>query len=236
VQSLANSYGVPFPECPGSSTNNPSLIRARPNATVADVRTQIDDFLLADAFTGKDLVTILVGVHDVLALNEQISAASISVDAAVAQAEALGTEAANQVNRVARAGGKVIIATIPDQSLTPFGRADATRAGALHLLSERFNSRLRVGLINDGRMIGLVLLDETMQAIANSTGYNSTDPACNDATIADVRTCNSQTLRTKDGAVASPATWAWADNLRMSPLVQNSLASVAITRANNNPF
>ncbi len=182
-------------------------------------------------------MTVLAGANDIVALYERTVGGAYSIDQAAADAEAAGTALAGQVNRIAKAGGKVLISTVPDLSLTPYGRADADKAAALHRLTQRFNAKLRTGLVNDGRMIGLVLFDETVQAIVNTGNYNTTDPACNDATLADVRTCTSQTLRvTADGTTASTSTWLWADKLHISPVGHSNLGSIAVARAIGNPF
>ncbi|HEX6707524.1 MAG TPA: hypothetical protein VF169_22390 [Albitalea sp.] len=247
VQVVASGYGVPFPQCPGNATSAPSLIKATANAcavsssgpactSAADVGAQVDNFLLSDSFGGKDLVTVLAGENDIWALYNQVVAGTLTQGAAESQAEAAGTALAGVVNRIAQAGGKVLIATMADQSLTPAGRGDAARVASLHQLTARFNSRLRVGLINDGRMIGLVLHDESVNSLANTATFNSTDPACDDAHVDNVRTCTSQTLRVKDGVTASPSTWLWADRRHLSPAGQSNLGSLALTRASNNPF
>jgi phospholipase/lecithinase/hemolysin len=237
VQILANSYAVPFPQCPVTGIGtSPSLMLATHGAKVADVVAQIDSFLASNSFGETDLVTILAGSNDVLALYDTVVAGTNTLDQAASEAEARGTALAGQVNRVAQAGAKVLISTIPNLALTPYGRADAARSAALSRLSERFNSRLRVGLINDGHMIGLLLTDESFQSIVTFTSTNSTDPACNDATLANVRTCTSQTLRTVNNVPATASTHLWADNTHMSPVGHSALGSLALGRTANNPF
>ncbi|MFX8176338.1 hypothetical protein ABTL07_19935, partial [Acinetobacter baumannii] len=74
-------------------------------------------------------------------------------------------------NRIANANGRVLVATIFDVGLTPFGQnekqqqTDIDRAIFLDDLSAAFNTAMRLKLINDGRRIGLVLVDETVQQI-----------------------------------------------------------------------
>jgi hypothetical protein len=239
VQVVANAYSVPFPECQGTFTSAPSRILASENATVADVSTQVDTFAQSGAFAANDLVTILVGQHDIWSIYQSTLTGGVSTDQAVAQAEQAGGNLASVVNRVAQAGAKVLISTVPNQNLTPDGRADTT--GRLLQLSQRFNAKLRTGLINDGRMIGLVLFDESVTAIVNSGSYNTTDKACNDATVGNLLTCTTNTLRTitdstGTAVTASPATWLWADGTHISPLGHTNLGSLAFTRAANNPF
>jgi lysophospholipase L1-like esterase len=130
VQALASAFGLLFPQCPGSV--NPADIRSRilaaRGATTTDVSTQVDNFELTDSFQSDDLVMIMAGANDLLALYDRTVTGGLSVDQAAAAAEQAGTNLANVVNRVALAGAKVIISTIPNLSLTPDGRSDATKA------------------------------------------------------------------------------------------------------------
>jgi hypothetical protein len=243
VQVVANGYSVPFPQCPGTITSEArSRILATENATVAAVSSQVDTFLASSEgpFRSDDLVTILVGQHDIWSIYQSTLTGGVSSDQAVAQAEQAGTNAAGIVNRVAQAGAKVLISTVPNQNVTPDGRTDTS--GLLLLLSQRFNAKLRTGLVNDGRMIGLVLFDESVTAIVNSGSYNTTDKACDDLHVGNnLPTCNTNTLRTitdstGTAVTASPSTWLWADGTHVTPLGHTTLGSLAFTRAANNPF
>jgi outer membrane lipase/esterase len=238
VQTVASSFNLPFPQCAASGAATPSQIRAIKDGKVADVALEIDTFIgEGNSFSGTDLVTVLAGTNDIIGLNTQVESAAITMDEARAQAVQLGTELANQVNRIAKAGGKVLISTIPDVSLTPYGRTTSDRSQRLSTLSDDFNSNLRVGLINDGRMIGLMLTHEAIRAIANNTTYNSTDAACDvTKTGGNVLNCTTQTMVTKDGVAATPGGWLWADDRHLSPLGQSTLGSVAVSRVSINPF
>jgi hypothetical protein len=234
-QIVASSYSLPFPECPGTATSTPSRILATPNATVQDVATQIEGFLASDSF-GRDFVTVLAGTHDILALQQQIGTAGYTLTDALRDAGQRGADLAAQVNRIAEAGGKVLVSTVPSVGFTPQGRADAAKMDQLNQLSTEFNTQLRIGLVNDGRRIGLVLTDERIRQHVANGSLNTTDSACNDETLGDVLTCTSQTLRTKDGQTASPTTWLWADDLHMSPAGHSIAGSLALERARGNPF
>lgn len=234
VQSVASHYGLAFPQCGGDAAA-PSRILAAAGTGVAQLRGQVDAFLQGGgAFGSSDLVTMHTGANDIRALQQQVESGAITVDQAVAQVEQLGNELAAEVNRVATLGAKVLIATVPDQSFTPEGRADAARAANLRRLSQRFNARLRIGLINDGRMIGLVLFDEAVLSLVNSGAFNVTDPACTGAGLTDVLQCTTLTLT--EAAAASLGTWLWADQRHHAPLGQSTLGSIAVSRAANNPF
>lgn len=236
TQIVANSYGLPFSECPGTATATPSRILAKPNARVAgtdSVTAQIGSFLATDRFGDTDLVTVMAGMHDILALHAQIGSAPTdlpyTMDDALRDAGAAGAALAAQVNRIAEAGGKVLIATVPRVGYTPFGQADATQ---LNALTDRFNERLRVNLLNDGRRIGLVLADQNIRAVVEAANLNVTAPACTGDALTDVLQCDSQTLE----ADATPSTWLWADRLHLSPAGHSNIGSLAVARATGNPF
>jgi phospholipase/lecithinase/hemolysin len=235
VQVLASAYGFGFQQCkPTGITNEQALMRATANAKVADLVTQIDAHLATDAFTGKDLVTVLVGANDIL---EQYSAyPGQSEDELKATLTVRGAAVAGQVNRIANAGGKVLAVTVPDVGLTPFALAQgADRAALLQRLTAAFNTALRLNLLNDGTKIGLVIEDELVQAYvnagANSGFTNWTEHACDPAT-GQLPNCTTSTLVTG----ATSTSYLWADDLQLSPGGHARLGSAALTRAQNNPF
>lgn len=241
IQDVALAFGLVFPQCnTGSSVvaNPVSRIYATAGAKVADVTAQIDQHVAAGGFVDTDLVLMLAGANDLLALYAQYP----GVDEAtlLAQAEAAGTALALQVNRIAEAGGKVVIATTPDLGLTPFGLAEEAaspgRSGVLTRLSARFNAKLRVTVLNDGRRIGLVFADEALQTaykFAAQTGFtNVLAPVCDPAKAPTLPQCTTATLVTSGSAV----TWLWADATHLSPGGQALLGQIALSRAVNNPF
>jgi len=240
IQYLGTNYSIVFPQCNPDAVATTSQTLAAPGATVADVAAQIDQFLAEpDSFHGTDLVTILAGTNDVLAQYQLFVAGSLTQDQAVAAVEQAGTNLAAQVNRVANLGGKVLISTIPDVGLTPFALSEEAatpgRAAVLSLLSARFNSKLRVGLVNDGRKIGLLLMDEAVASIVKNVGttfLDVTHPVC-DVTLAPlVQQCTTSTLVLNGSSDA----FLWADSLRLSSGGQKTLGALAVARATGNPF
>jgi outer membrane lipase/esterase len=241
IQLVGGPYKLVFAQCNPDGLASPAgIIRAAPGATVADVAAQVDAQANATGFNAKDLVTVLAGANDIVAQYKQFPALDeAQITAAVEQA---GTTLAAQVNRIGTLGGKVLVSTVPNLGLTPYARAekaahaDTDRAALLSRLTARFNSKLRVGLINDGRMIGLLFTDESMQAIATNPGTfgyaNVVDAVCDPAKAAQVTACTTQTLI----AAGSGSTFLWADSLQMSPAGHSNLAGLALTRARGNPF
>lgn len=239
VQVLASQFGLVFKECnPNNLASPTALMYAASGAKVADVTAQIDRQLALDGFNDRDLVTVLVGANDVLELYAQFptqSAAALG-DAA----EARGVALAAQVNRIANAGGKVIISTVQDMGVTPYAlkqkaaNADTDRAAVLTELSRRFNVGLRLNIINDGRMIGLILTDELLAAVSRyPSAYsvaNAKDPSCAAASLPPV--CTDKTLVTN----ATASGWMWAGDTLLGPGEQARIGSLARSRATNNPF
>lgn len=238
TQSLASGFGFVYPECNTSFVALPQgIMYAAAGAKVADVRDKIDFHLSNDRFTSKDLVAIMVGVNDILELYKQFPA--VSKESLLTEAKARGTLLAQQANRIANANGRVIITTIFDVGLTPYGQneklqqTDIDRAVLLNDLTTAFNTAMRLALLNDGRLIGLVLVDETIQQITrfpSAFGYsNVTDTAC--TTNIAPQDCTTDSLKSD-----ATSTWLWASDTTLGPTAQQRIGSLALTRAKSNPF
>lgn len=246
VQSVATLYGLVFPECntgPTPASSPTSRIRAAYGAGAFDLGAQIDA-QLADGGLGQgDIATVLVGENDVIAQYLQYPA--VSETQITANVEAAGAEVGRQVNRLAATGAKVLIATIVDAGLSPFGaneraaHADTDRAALLTRLTVRYNASLRATMTNDGRIIGLVLLDELVGTLVRFPGLDNftdlIDPVC-DLTKSQllppsILDCSQDTL--VDGGSAA---YLWADDRHLGASAQNLLGGLATSRAQNNPF
>ena len=243
-QIVAQAFGLVFPQCnltPAVATT--SLIFAANGAKVADVKTQVDSFIgQPNVFTSSTLVTMLAGQNDILEQYALVKAGTVTEADAQAAVEQAGTDMAAQVNRVGLAGAKVLISTVPDVGTTPFGLAENTatpgRAAFLSNLSTRFNAKLRIGLINDGKMTGLVLSDELISSAVKNPGVSFVDvvtPVCDPAKAATVLDCNSQTLITA-ASQSNGDPWLWADQLHLSSGAHRVVGNLAVTRATGNPF
>ena len=239
VQYLTASFGLVLPQCNPDAVADPkSRIYAQAGGKVADVAAQVDTHLLADTFVGTDLVTVLAGSNDILAQYALYDGTNEGALTAVVQTA--GSALAAQVNRIADVGGKVLISTVPDLSLTPFAIAENTanagRAAVLFRLVGAFNERVRAGIQNNGRKIGLLLSDEQVQTLAKFPGSfglaNVTAAVCNPVTAPTLPQCTTLTLVTDGNA----ATWLWADATHLSTAGHRQLGQAAVTRATNNPF
>ena len=246
VQSVAILYGLVFPECNHGIppvVAPVSRIRAAAGARAADLAGQIDAQQAERALGAGDLVTVMIGANDVLAAYQNFPAQTEAQ--LVAQVEAEGAEVGRQVNRITNTGAKVLLATVIDLGVTPYAGAerlahlDADRAALLTRLTARFNAFMRATIVNDGRKIGLILLDELTTAIAHNPGLegftNSVDPVC-DLTKSSLRPPSVLDCTTLTLVPGGSAAYLWADDRHLSASGHISFASLAITRAQNNPF
>jgi outer membrane lipase/esterase len=237
VQRVAASFGLVFERCLGTATTGSGQILAQPGNKVADLPAQLAAVQGA-ALNERDLALMMIGMHDILELYGRYpdeSAASL-LDEARDRATTYG----ERINALARSGPAVVVLTVPDLGLTPFARAENTRTGdsgrsrLLTQLTEAFNNRMSVTLINDGRLIGLVYADTEVQNMYRFPGSfnlaNVNDAAC--VTSAVLPDCRTNTLVTD----ATSSSHLWADDLRPGPAVQSRLGSLAEFRAQNNPF
>ncbi len=239
VQTLAAAYGMSYPQCdPNHSAAPAGLMLATAGAKVSDVQDAVDKYFSVNYFTSKDLVTMLVGQNDMLELYNQFPAQS--QDSLVAQASQRGQALAQIVNRIAAAGGRVVVSTLPDVGLTPFALAetvahgDTNRGTLLTALATAFNLAMRVNLTNDGRNIGLVLLDETVQSMVKFPGGYALSDVTDAACLPNVAVVNCSTRTLFPNATGD--SWLWANNLLLGSGAQNRLGYLALTRAQNNPF
>ena len=251
MQVLATSYGKGFPQCPLASEGAApaSRILAKAGATGGgagelDLARQITrqmELPVADGggIGSNDMVTVLVGVNDIVAAYDSWERGEISEAQTVTIAEQAGVSIATQVNRIADAGGKVIISTVPDVSVTPYGRSKGAAGMArLSYLTARVNGKLLVTIDNDGRKIGLIELNPYLiSVVGNPAAYlyvNVKDAAC---LPSDVLNCTTATLQTNpDGTSAGSYNWLWASELQLSPGGHAQLGNLASSRAHNQPF
>lgn len=244
VQSVASAFGLTFAECnPNAVASTKAQIFARVGAKAADVNAQIDQALAGGGFVEKQMVTMYFGMNDVLELYAQYP--SRTQDALKAEARERGVALGLQVNRVARAGPAVLLVTAPDLGIAPFGAAQTaalpepvgaiTRGRFLSQLTDAFNVGLRVTIINDGRLIGLVSSDQMVRDIQPPFnvfyGFNDlSTPMCLASAVPP--NCGTDTLVTG----ADTVTWGYATDKLFGPALQTRLGQIAASRAVLNPF
>lgn len=163
---LAADYGLPFAECGGATQSNANaLMRATLGGTVASVQTALDTVNASGSpLNSKDLVTLMVGTHDVLEVigtNKNPSSAELAT--MTSQAKARGVQAGGLVQQIIARGAKVLFTSIPDLGTAPIARPEYTNGGysaaALTALSSAFNEGLNTGsaVANGGGRNGAVV-------------------------------------------------------------------------------
>ncbi len=247
AQALAYSYNISYENrCASAATGTrvSGLMFAAPGARVADVALQVDAFLATRSFQSNDLVTLMVGVNDIIALYEAQANPAANESALIDAARQAGTQVGEQVVRITDRGAKVLVSTIPDVGLTPYAAAQETanagRASLLSRMTTQFNTRLRLKLedVRDGgRSVGLVLTDELVLALYRSPSLYALNNVSQAACAVALPDCNMTTLVTAAQTPANYASdWLWADDRRLGANAQSRIGTLAGTRARNNPF
>jgi phospholipase/lecithinase/hemolysin len=245
VQVIANSYGLVYQHCNvNASFETNAIDLTTVNATVDDVADSVAAFTAGDTFNGNDLVTIWVGMHDIL--NEYKANATGDETVLLSDMKDQGVKLAGIVNQIENSGAKVILMTVPDMSTSPFAftesqKGDFDRLQLLQDMSTQFNLGLITNFINDGSRIGLVQVDDYLtNAVRNPSGNGFVQLAnevygCLDS--APLPTCNDDTLR-NDPTTGQAATahFLWADATHLGATMQNELGNAASSRAHSNPF
>lgn len=176
----------------------PGVPATAPTATATPVRTQITNYL---ASTGgradpNALYAVWGGANDIFAALASPSTAQ----AAITQA---ATDLVGEVARLRAAGAKtILVPTLPDIGLTPFGQAQgATAAAQITQLVSGYNQLVTLGLGNAG--VSVIPIDTyslLRDAVANPASYgfsNVTGTAC---TTSSSLICTSSTLATSTAA------------------------------------
>jgi phospholipase/lecithinase/hemolysin len=198
------------------------------NLTVPVV-TQMDHHLAVSSYTNNDLVTVLAGGNDVFmqlaSLNASVAAgtpvATASATAITAMQQAGDELAAAILSKViAKGPARVVVANVPDISLTPFGVSLGANTQALIVqMVQAFNAHLSAGLSNSSNRIVLVdLFTESQHQAATPAAYglsNITTVACPVASnpVKSIG-CNAATLVAGETAAT---TYQYADDVHPTP-------------------
>jgi outer membrane lipase/esterase len=244
-ETLANSYGLVYQRCNiNANFETDAIDLTTVGATVDDVVNSVAAFTAGDTFNGNDIVTIWVGMHDVL--NEYKANATGDETVLLTNMKEQGIKLAGVVNQIENAGAKVILLTIPDMSLSPYAYAesqkgDFDRLKLLQDMSTQFNLGLVTNFINDGSKIALVQVDNYVRnAVRNPSGsgyiqFPNQFYGCLDS--APLPTCNDNTLRADpDTGQQDSARFLWADATHLGSVIQGQIGTAAARQAHSNPF
>lgn len=231
IQDVARAFNFAFPQCPLDGAQTKALTRAAPGARVADVVGQVDAHVAAGGFQPEELVLVLAGTWDVLDLYAQFPARSR--DELINEARVRGTRLGEQVNRMVGLGARVVVSTMPDLGLSPYGIAQGTDGARLLTdLSAALNGRIRATIINDGRLIGLVLTDEFVQVAGRAPGFYGLSNASAAVCTVALPDCTTKTL--VEGGKAG--LYLWASDRWLGTGGHRQLGLLAVARATLNPF
>lgn len=271
TQLVASGFGRVFDQCRSSTSTATAFMRATPLAKVADLDGQIAGTVTgtntsknAITFVDKDLATMMVGTYDMLELygrvvgktaalsaalgsnyDTVVTGGTLTYDEAVAEATRRGEQWAAVQNRVANAGARVLVVTIPDLSFSPMAIADQT-AGNIDSFTEKrrrqllkdmttaYNLAMRKNQINDGRLIGMVLGDTELDSMVRFPGSYSLSNVVDAVCTTALPNCTAATVIS--AASGNATQWLWADSYRLGIEYQRRMGDLAYYRANNNPF
>ncbi len=258
-QVVAANFGFAYSECnPNGLAVTAAKVYAAPGAKVADMPAQLARASAANgSFGNTDLFMVLVGANDVIELYETVyrpNPGTDSYNAVIAELQARGVRLAAFINELTRAnvgdvnGPKLVVSTIPLMNLTPYAIGQAAANTGVPVLSvlldfsNAFNTALRAGdgtdgfrgIVNDGRFIGLVVLDGILQTGVNDPGAygltNVTQPVC----VVALPDCDNVAVDLQPNGNA--LTWLWASELWIGPTAHQQLGNFANGRATGNPF
>jgi outer membrane lipase/esterase len=246
VQSVAAYYGFVFAECNTAGAAVAAFNRAKVGATVADASTGLARQIAEGALGDGDLVTVFFGTNDVIQVYELFASGALSRDAALAEIQARGALAADQMNSLLATGAKALLFLAPQMGVSPYANAKlATDGGAATLLNDltyEFNGYLRTRIDArkyDARNFGLIISDDVVAAVAKTpSGYTSYlvspydvgDAVC----VAALPACTTATADLVSGGLYN--THLWASDRFLGYPGQALLANQALSRLANLPL
>lgn len=221
VQELATKYGLVFDECNPGAVTPTAQMRATVNGKVADVVNAVNAFLASSAPVPTDLITVMVGTHDILELYDSVKSSALTQAAAVTEIQRRGALLGGQINRLTNDSntlGRVLYSTVPQLNLTPYGRSkSSTDQTLLQLLTDSFNDSMRRTVNINGRSLGFL---NTSQQFTNVVDAVHRNKSVDSITNVDNPGCGSVNV-----LVCKPSDWVaanaylaylWADDLHFS--------------------
>jgi phospholipase/lecithinase/hemolysin len=234
VQTLAADLGMAFKQCAGAYTTFAAETRASVGARTDTVVGQMRTLrTTAPVPTSSTLVTVQVGMYDVIAAAQQVRDGTSLAEATTA-IEALATRLTDEVRSYTVAGIGILVATIPDVSYSPFAATSGLDTAVMHKLTWAFNEKIRTTFPLDGHQA--VLVSGTPYGFSTGTsntgdytvwsGYTN---ARNCTAGNDTPSCTTSTL-VDSGAIN---TYIWADDLHPAPITHTQMGNAAYTRVRN---
>ena len=230
-------YGTVFGECSGAG-NIGAFNLAVVGSRVDDLTTQINSYVSGSGFQSSDLVTVLVGMHDVMDLYRLYD--GTNKVALMAAAQIKGEQLGDATLQIVGTGARVVISTIPDMGLTPYAlqqKADVgdDRPEVLTSMTDAFNRGMRLKFINlDGSQLGLLMADDLSRGAAAQPGAYGLTNATQAACTAALPNCTTDTV--VDAAANASNGYLWADELHPGATFHTQLGMQAVGRVSSLPF
>lgn len=258
VQVVALNYGLSFGECAGQAARASTQMKAVYGATVASTRAAINTFHATSPLRSSDLVTVMAGTHDLIALYEtHPNATDAELTVMAASARLIGRDLGTLVFEVVGRGAKILVTTVPNLGTAPIAlpanAGDTRRAVVLSTLSIAFNDGFNERLGDDpnggGRSGAVIEVDQLVERYRRNyellySGFGDrVNAACVvDNTASPLVTIDNDKLLTdcKSSVVTSVrAGWAvslWAGNYHFGAPTHYQLGNDAFQRIRNNPL
>lgn len=258
VQVIALNYGMSFGECAGQAPRASTQMKAVFGSTVAQMRSAVNTFNAATPLGSADLVTLMAGAHDIVALYEtNPTADDTQLVAMAATARTAGYDLGNLVFEVTARGARVAFATVPDLGTAPLAlpaaAGDTRRAAVLSTLSTAFNSGLasRVGqdISGGGRSGAVIEVNQLIERYRRNYEllYSGFGDRTNAACVVDntasplVITPDADLVTNCKSSVTTSlrAGWGtslWAGRFHFGPPAHWQLGTDAFNRIRNNPL
>lgn len=245
VEYVAATYNLNFAECSGVTARANARMLATLGATIPTVNTAVNDFKTSTGFNSKDLVTLMVGTHDLMALYESYTDPAASQAALVSASESLGEDLGQVVLNVTSTGAKVLITTVPNIGTSVWGLTQTeSNRNTLAAMVTAFNDGLNAKIseiANGGGRNGAVLeVDQEIEKYrrdynsAYSTFTEKTKAAC--VTTAGVTMADADLTSCLYSDDLDNNYYLWAGRVQFGLLTHATLGSVAVTRIRANPL
>lgn len=230
-QTVAAAFGLVFEQCPGTATTFTAFGHGAFGATVATVEAQLD--AQAAVLVANDVVAIQVGMNDVVELQAQVVAGSLTQAEAEAEALARGKRVAARVPGLIARGVKVVLVSPPYLGTSPWALAQGSAAAAA---IGRISDALGAGITLDAGLLdardvvlanGSDVVDNYVNGSNNGSGINVTAAACKQAG-AGLLACLSNDLVTTPSA-ATATNYLWADAQRPGYIFHSTVSNTLLS-------
>ena len=242
VQYVAADYGLSFGECRGETKKNSAVMLATAGQTVQQAATA----LAGAGLNGTDLVTLMVGSHDLLEIvGTNKTPNAVDRQAMIVAAEARGEALGDVVLNTIATGARILVSTVPYLNTAPIVAAEKYDGNLLYEMSTAFNDGLNARMSRvpsgGGRNGAILEVDQLVNAYYLNAGsaYN----AITNRLVAACQTNGAPTpdaglpdCETKDIAATSPIFYLWAGRMQFGTITHGLLGQTAVQRIRANPL